>query len=107
MRTVSSTRRIASTAAWSADSFSPMPTQRAAASAAASVTRTSSRARLRSGLPAAAGSSVIWVLWVMWGSDYPRWLSRTRAHGLAQHPARQDAERSQEPHEPADPERDV
>ena len=42
--------RIASTAAWSAAFLSPRPTQRAAASAAASVTRTSSRARLRSGV---------------------------------------------------------
>ena len=41
--------RIASTAAWSAASLSPRPTRRAAASAAASVTRTSSSARLRSG----------------------------------------------------------
>ena len=48
--TVSSSRRMASTAAPSADSFSPLPTHRAAASAAASVTRTSSSARLRSGL---------------------------------------------------------
>ena len=42
--------RMASTAAWSAAILSPRPTQRAAASAAASVTRTSSRARLRSGV---------------------------------------------------------
>src|SRR4051812_1913454 len=41
--------RIASTATPSAPSLSPRPTQRAAASAAASVTRTSSSARLRSG----------------------------------------------------------
>src|SRR3954452_14359157 len=47
--TVSSIRRIASTAAPSAFSFSPNPTQRPAASAPASVTRTSSSARLRSG----------------------------------------------------------
>ena len=38
-----------STAAWSAAILSPRPTQRAACSAAASVTRTSSSARLRSG----------------------------------------------------------
>src|SRR5271169_5545185 len=38
-----------STAAWSAASLSPRPTSGAAASAAASVTRTSSRARFRSG----------------------------------------------------------
>src|SRR3954452_25118088 len=49
MRTVSSIRRMASKAAPSADSFSPSPTQRAAASAPYSVTRTSSIARLRSG----------------------------------------------------------
>src|SRR3977135_3313036 len=49
MRTVSSTTRIASTAAPSADSFSPRPIQRAAAIAPASVTRTSSSAMFRSG----------------------------------------------------------
>src|SRR5665811_729758 len=49
MATLSSTKRIASTAAWSALSFSPRPIQRAAAIAAASVTRTSSMAMLRSG----------------------------------------------------------
>src|SRR3954466_10380702 len=54
--TVSSISRIASTAAPSAFSFSPSPTQRAAASAPYSVTRTSSIARLRSGrAPAASG----------------------------------------------------
>src|SRR5436309_2084495 len=47
--TVSRIRRIASTAAWSAASFCPFPIQRAADRAAASVTRTSSKARLRSG----------------------------------------------------------
>src|SRR5260370_227426 len=41
--------RMPSTAAWSASSLSPWPTRGAHASAAASVTRTSSRARLRSG----------------------------------------------------------
>ena len=44
------TRRMASTAAPSAPSLSPRPIQRAAASAAASVTRTRSRATLRSGV---------------------------------------------------------
>src|SRR3954447_259318 len=54
--TVSSSSRIASTAAPSAFSFSPSPTQRAAASAPYSVTRTSSIARLRSGrAPVASG----------------------------------------------------
>src|SRR6188472_859581 len=45
--------RMASTATPSAPSLSPRPTQRAAASAAASVTRTSSSARLRSGVSGA------------------------------------------------------
>src|SRR3954470_2486814 len=47
--TVDTSCRIALTAAWSAPFFSPRPTQRPAAIAAASVTRTSSSARLRSG----------------------------------------------------------
>src|SRR5712691_6132744 len=49
IETVASTARIPSTAPWSADSFSPRPTQRAAPIAPASVTRTSSSARFRSG----------------------------------------------------------
>src|SRR3954467_12269872 len=49
IETLSRTKRIASTAAWSALSFSPRPIQRAAAMAPASVTRTSSSAMLRSG----------------------------------------------------------
>ena len=52
-----------STAAWSAASLSPRPIQRALASAAASVTRTSSSARLRSG--------------VTFISHDPRWLARS------------------------------
>ena len=52
--TLSSMWRIASTAAASAASLSPRPIIREAPSAAASVTRTSSSARLRSGgVPAA------------------------------------------------------
>src|SRR4051812_157271 len=43
------TGRMASTAAWSTRSLSPRPMKRPAAIAAASVTRTSSSARLRSG----------------------------------------------------------
>src|SRR5215469_794369 len=43
-----SARRMASTAAWSAAFSSPRPMSRDAESAAASVTRTASRARLRS-----------------------------------------------------------
>src|SRR5919108_3325194 len=51
-----------STAAWSAASLSPRPIQRPAPSAAASVTRTSSSARFRSGrlpvtVPAGDGSA--------------------------------------------------
>ena len=53
MWTLSSMCRIASTAAASAASLSPRPIIRAAPSAAASVTRTSSSARLRSGLGSA------------------------------------------------------
>src|SRR3954454_14939099 len=88
MWAVSSTRRIASTAAWSAASLSPMPTRRAAASAAASVTRTSSRARLRSGrLPSI-------------GSDDPRGLADAlglrRSLGRAEE-HEQDAEQGDEP----------
>src|SRR5687768_13131078 len=49
MEMVLSTSRMASTAAPSAASLSPRPIQRPAAMAAASVTRTSSMARLRSG----------------------------------------------------------
>src|SRR5918993_1528333 len=49
IETEPSTWRMASTAAWSTASLSPKPILRAAAMAAASVTRTSSRARLRSG----------------------------------------------------------
>src|SRR5207249_4708586 len=49
IETVSIMRRIASTATWSAEYLSPSPTHRPAANAAASVTRTSSKARLRSG----------------------------------------------------------
>ena len=58
MGTLLSTWRMASTAAPSAPSLSPRPIQREAASAAASVTRTSSSARLRSG--SSRRSSAIW-----------------------------------------------
>src|SRR5262245_26566451 len=56
IETVSIISRIASTAAWSAATLSPRPTQRPAARAAASVTRTSSSARLRSGRSSMAAS---------------------------------------------------
>src|SRR5688572_13765736 len=57
--TVCNISRMASTAAWSAASLLPRPTQRAAAIAAASVTRTSSTARLRSGRSPLPFSTVI------------------------------------------------
>src|ERR671922_221920 len=53
-----STCRMASTAAWSTASLSPKPILRAAAIAAASVTRTSSRARLRSGASRSSRASI-------------------------------------------------
>src|SRR5438477_9833206 len=57
MVTVSIIRRMASTAAWSAPILSPRPIHRAAPSAAASVTRTSSRARFRSGAEGGVGTT--------------------------------------------------
>src|SRR3954452_13952733 len=66
MCTEPSRTRMASTAAWSAASLSPFPTRRADASAAASVTRTSSSARLRSGWVASSGVMAL---------DGPRWLA--------------------------------
>ncbi len=62
--------RIRSTAAWSAAILSPRPIQRAAPIAAASVTRTNSSARLRSGPTLTAsilardlyGRSVTWLV---------------------------------------------
>ena len=55
--TLGSTVRMAATAAPSAPFLSPRPIQRAAAIAAASVTRTSSMARLRSGVCGEASTS--------------------------------------------------
>src|SRR6478735_3114145 len=55
MDTELTSSRMASTAAPSPPSLSPRPTQRPAAIAPASVTRTSSRARLRSGASPRAG----------------------------------------------------
>src|ERR671931_885211 len=61
------TGRIASTAAWSTRSLSPRPMKRPAAIAAASVTRTSSSARLRSGSggrsPAAPITASLYLGW--------------------------------------------
>src|SRR5262249_8792588 len=86
METLSRTKRIASTAAWSALSFSPRPIQRAAAIAPASVTRTSSIAMLRSGTARAlTGSHPVRCL----DSDE---VEAARDHGLRR-PAEAEPER--------------
>src|SRR3954452_8363993 len=72
IETEPSTMRMASTAAWSAASLLPIPTSRAAGSAAASVTRTSSRARLRSGRSSGVGMA-----------REPRWARLHHARRLA------------------------
>src|SRR5918995_7304827 len=80
--TVSITVRIASTAAWSAAFLSPRPIHRPAAIAAASVTRTSSSARLRSGaLEGAATHRSYWGLHPV-GSLHADEVERARQHGL-------------------------
>src|SRR5436305_3725366 len=98
MRTVSSISRMASTAAPSADSFSPSPTQRAAASAPYSVTRTSSIARLRSGR-APVGSGI--------DLEDARRLAPADALRLSHETPEGDARRAREPHPVADLDRDV
>ena len=67
---------MASTAAPSAPSLSPRPIQRAAARAAASVTRTSSMARLRSG--------ACWVEPLVMGGNVPD-CRRTAGHAGERH----------------------
>src|SRR3954469_6317393 len=98
--TVSSISRIASTAAPSAFSFSPRPTQRAAASAPYSVTRTSSMARLRSGrAPAESG---------MGGNlQDARGLAPAYALRLSDEAAERDARRAEQPDPVADLDRDL
>src|SRR5438046_2654527 len=100
MRTVSSISRMASTAAPSADSFSPSPTQRAAASAPYSVTRTSSIARLRSGrAPLASGTA---------GNLQDAWgLSPADPRPLPHDAAARDARRADQADPVADLDRDV
>src|SRR4029453_19032768 len=93
IETVSSSSRIASTAAPSAPSLSPRPIQRAHASAAYSVVLTSSMARLRSGLR--TPDSI---------SDDARRLPRGRVDRLAQIAGREQAERRDQRDEVADPE---
>src|SRR6478609_4908187 len=72
--------RIALTATPSAPFLSPRPTQRPAAIAAASVTRTSSRARLRSGDVGATPSGSLGLLSVVMTACYPS--GRSRRPGL-------------------------
>src|SRR5690606_26392293 len=62
MDTVPINWRIASTAAWSPPFLSPLPTHRPAAIAAASVTRTSSIARLRSGASPRCVARADWLV---------------------------------------------
>src|SRR5690349_18689094 len=69
--TVETSCRMALTAAASAPFLSPRPTHRPAAMAAASVTRTSSRARLRSGCSAPTRNEPGTPAWDMTGS-YPQ-----------------------------------
>src|SRR3954451_14401098 len=98
MRTVSSISRMASTAAPSADSFSPSPTQRAAASAPYSVTRASSIARLRSGrAPVGSGMEL----------QDARRLASSDALRLAHEAAEGDACRPRQADPVADLDRDV
>src|SRR4051812_23637104 len=85
--------RMASTAAWSAASLSPLPTRRADASAAASVTRTSSSARLRSGWVASSGVMAL---------DGPRWLSWSLNRGGPRGRPEQHQDRPQQRDEDAD-----
>src|SRR4051794_11236212 len=90
MATVSSIARMASTAAWSAASLSPRPTQRAQLSAADSVTRTSSSARFRSGataFPLAMARNLHPL-----GCFDPHEVERTSDHGRGR-PAEREAER--------------
>src|SRR3954465_1401456 len=100
IRTVSSIRRIASTAAPSADSFSPSPTQRAAASAPYSVTRTSSIARLRSGLAPLESGTVE-------NLQDARGLAPAYSLGLPDETAERDARRPDQADPVADLDRDV
>src|SRR5205823_2958975 len=109
MLTVSSSIRIASTAAWSAAFLSPRPIQRAEASAAYSVVRTSSSARLRSGrrpsavVPAAASVAVRPSIA---GKLQDAWRLIVAVAGLAQVTGRDQPAGSDQPDEVPDLERD-
>ncbi len=88
--TVSKDLRMASTAAPSASFFLPRPIQREAASAAASVTRTSSRARLRSVTANSAADRVVLMARFSGFSRVTRLIGRRlddfgRGHNRADH----------------------
>src|SRR5215217_981234 len=82
IETEPSTWRMASTAAWSTASLSPKPILRAAAMAAASVTRTSSRARLRSGASPWARASTGTPPGRGWGRRWPSPIFLHRGAGI-------------------------
>src|SRR5215210_184565 len=99
---------MASTAALSAAFFSPLPIQRAAASAPYSVTRTSSIATLRSGTadscsPVIRSNSCAGVFAsIGLGLDRARRLAGALALGLADDPAGADPRRADQAHPVAD-----
>src|SRR4051812_47472544 len=108
--------RMASTAAWSAASLSPRPDQRAAASAAYSVTRTSSSARLRLGAPsggsaveAPASAACAPAPSLMRAGPLKRAgrLASSSALGLAHHACDADQQGAEDADEVADAEGDV
>src|SRR5262245_3760844 len=87
--------RMASTAAWSPPSLSPRPTHRPAAMAAASVTRTSSRARLRSRSSVRRGWDIVGLitcvrLFCFENPDRPDVLPHQRAPGSPESAIRDD-----------------
>src|SRR3954470_23789491 len=90
MLTVPMRARIASTAAPSPPFLSPRPTQRPAAIAAASVTRTSSRARLRSGAGRSARKPLPGLVGRESGSDTQTSSSDQRVLGSYVHAHRPD-----------------
>src|SRR3954471_8258801 len=124
--TVSSSSRMASTAAPSAPSLSPLPTQRAHARAAYSVVRTSSSARLRSGRwPVSADAPAVVAIRAASGQatlrsrqtderraevallEDPGGLSRVGVDGLAQVSGGEHARASKQAHEVPVAQRDL
>src|SRR5215211_3557336 len=110
IETDSSIIRIASTAAPSADSFSPRPIQRAQASAAYSVVRTSSSAKFRSGRrPSLRGSSTWLAVRASMAAtlQHARGLLVVLVERLAHVAGDPHAEAGQEGHEVAEVEADL